>query len=217
MADLISVIVSTYNRADALDAVLRSLSTQTDREFRDRRRRRWLAPATPAKLLLAGARVPVFRSGTSGMKTRASGSPRSAIARSWRAKAPTAFFSTAIAWRGPVSSRRIARLAQPGWFVTGSRLLLSQALTARVLADGLAPEQWGLGTWIGQRLRGGVNRHRTAAAAVVGRVARSATSAAGAARAAATWRSGAPTSTRSMASMRRSSAGAAKIRICSRA
>ncbi len=33
MADLISVIVSTYNRADALDAVLRSLSTQTDRNF----------------------------------------------------------------------------------------------------------------------------------------------------------------------------------------
>jgi glycosyltransferase involved in cell wall biosynthesis len=48
--------------------------------------------------------------------------------------------------------------AQRGWFVTGSRLLLSQGLTARVLAEGLAPEGWSLGTWIGQRLRGGVNR-----------------------------------------------------------
>src|SRR6188508_313743 len=33
VADLISVIVTTYNRPDALDAVLRSLSRQTDRDF----------------------------------------------------------------------------------------------------------------------------------------------------------------------------------------
>ena len=33
MNDLISVIVSTYNREDALDAVLRALSRQTDRHF----------------------------------------------------------------------------------------------------------------------------------------------------------------------------------------
>ena len=33
MNDLISVIVSTYNREDALDVVLRALSRQTDRNF----------------------------------------------------------------------------------------------------------------------------------------------------------------------------------------
>ena len=33
MAELISVIVTTYNREDALDAVLRSLSRQTDGAF----------------------------------------------------------------------------------------------------------------------------------------------------------------------------------------
>ncbi len=33
MADLISVIVTTYNREDALDAVLRSLACQTDKDF----------------------------------------------------------------------------------------------------------------------------------------------------------------------------------------
>ncbi len=33
MADLISVIVTTWNREDALDAVLRSLALQTDRDF----------------------------------------------------------------------------------------------------------------------------------------------------------------------------------------
>ena len=33
MTDLISVIVSTYNRPDALDAVLRSLARQSDGDF----------------------------------------------------------------------------------------------------------------------------------------------------------------------------------------
>ena len=33
MAELISVIVTTYDREDALDAVLRSLARQKDRDF----------------------------------------------------------------------------------------------------------------------------------------------------------------------------------------
>ena len=33
MTDLISIIVTTYEREDALDAVLRSLARQTDRDF----------------------------------------------------------------------------------------------------------------------------------------------------------------------------------------
>ena len=33
MAELISVVVSTFNREDALDAVLRSLARQGDRDF----------------------------------------------------------------------------------------------------------------------------------------------------------------------------------------
>jgi GT2 family glycosyltransferase len=33
VSELISIIVTTYNREDALDAVLRSLSRQADRNF----------------------------------------------------------------------------------------------------------------------------------------------------------------------------------------
>jgi glycosyltransferase involved in cell wall biosynthesis len=33
VSDLISVVVATYNRKDALDAALRGLSRQTDRDF----------------------------------------------------------------------------------------------------------------------------------------------------------------------------------------
>ena len=40
---LISVIVTTYNREDALDAVLRSLARQNDHGFRGDRGRRWIA------------------------------------------------------------------------------------------------------------------------------------------------------------------------------
>ena len=50
------------------------------------------------------------------------------------------------------------RLAEPGWFVTGNRVLLSQALTAAVLGERLQPESWSLWKWMGRRMRGGVNR-----------------------------------------------------------
>jgi len=50
------------------------------------------------------------------------------------------------------------KLAQRGWFVTGNRVLLSPALTAAVLEEHLRPEAWSVRAWIGQRLRGEVNR-----------------------------------------------------------
>jgi hypothetical protein len=34
------------------------------------------------------------------------------------------------------------RLAEPGWFVSGNRVLLSREQASRVLNEGLAPENW---------------------------------------------------------------------------
>src|SRR6185369_14557326 len=48
--------------------------------------------------------------------------------------------------RGFVAAQR--RLARPGAFVTGSRVLLSRRLTARILENGLEPERWTLPRWI---------------------------------------------------------------------
>src|SRR5439155_1331790 len=45
------------------------------------------------------------------------------------------------------------RLAEPGWFVTGNRVLLGRDLTERVLAQSLEPERWSLGTWLASRER----------------------------------------------------------------
>jgi glycosyltransferase involved in cell wall biosynthesis len=50
------------------------------------------------------------------------------------------------------------RLAEPGWFVTGNRVLLSAELTTEVLREKLNPESWGFGRWFAERRRGGVNR-----------------------------------------------------------
>ncbi len=50
------------------------------------------------------------------------------------------------------------RLAEPGWFVTGNRALLTKALTSAVLNQKLEPEHWGASRWLAQRISGGLNR-----------------------------------------------------------
>jgi len=50
------------------------------------------------------------------------------------------------------------RLAEPGWFVTGNRALLTEGLTDAVLSQPLEPEHWGMADWLRQRLCGGLNR-----------------------------------------------------------
>src|SRR5205085_7960352 len=50
------------------------------------------------------------------------------------------------------------RLAEPGFFVGGNRVLLSQALTEAILASNLEPEGWGFEAWAVKRARGDINR-----------------------------------------------------------
>jgi glycosyltransferase involved in cell wall biosynthesis len=155
--DLISVIVSTYNREDALDAVLRSLARQTDKDFEVIVADDGSGPATAALVEAWRGRLP------------------QRIAHVWH---PDQGFRAAeirnraiLAARGPycvfLDGDCIARpdfvavhraLAEPGWFVTGNRALLSQALTESVLRDGLEPEAWTLGAWIRRWRQGEVNR-----------------------------------------------------------
>ena len=39
-------------------------------------------------------------------------------------------------------------LAEPGYFVSGNRVLLSKVLTEAILADDLEPEVWPLASWV---------------------------------------------------------------------
>jgi glycosyltransferase involved in cell wall biosynthesis len=161
MDDLISVIVSTYNRPEALDVALRSLSRQSDRHF---------------EIVIADD---------------GSGAATERVVNGWTARAPVAIkhawhedrgFRLAeirnlgiaasagryllfldgdcITRAGFVAAHR--RLAEPGWFVTGNRILMSQRLTGQTLTEPGAtrpePELFGLATHLWLRARGDLNR-----------------------------------------------------------
>lgn len=157
MAELISVIVTTYNREDALDAVLRSLARQGDTDF---------------EIIVADD--------GSGPRTAKliddwKGKARRRLEHVWHAD--RGFRAAEIRNRAILAARGVycifldgdcivrpdfvathRRLAEPGAFVTGNRVLLSRDLTAKVLHEGLAPEQWAPARWLVERIRGGVNR-----------------------------------------------------------
>ena len=157
MAELISVIVTTFNREDALDAVLRSLARQIDRDF---------------EVIVADDGSD---SGTAG------------LVDSWKAKfglrlehvwhADRGFRAAEIRNRAIMAARGSycifldgdcivrpdfvgmhRRLAEPGGFVTGNRVLLSPDLTKAVLREKQTPETWSAARWLAERWRGGVNR-----------------------------------------------------------
>jgi glycosyltransferase involved in cell wall biosynthesis len=157
VTDLISVIVSTYNREDALDAVLRALSLQTDRRFEIVVADDGSGPAT-ARVVAARAKrspVPVRHVWHADRGFRLAGIRNRAIVASG---GDYVIFldGDCIARPDFVAAHR--RLAEPAFFVTGTRLLLSQTLTAAVLADGLEPERWAWPHWAVRRARGEVNR-----------------------------------------------------------
>ena len=100
----------------------------------------------------------MYRSSTCGRSIAVFAPAKSEIARSVHRAAATSYFLTATAWRGRISSRTHRGLAEPGWFVTGNRALLTATLTQTVLSGSLEPERWGLPNWFAQRLGGGLNR-----------------------------------------------------------
>jgi glycosyltransferase involved in cell wall biosynthesis len=155
--ELISLIVATYNRPDALAAVLRSLAGQSDRNFE----------------------IVVGDDG--------SGPPTRDVVNHWSAKVGVPLKHVRQEDRGfrlaEIRNRAIAtgagsylifldgdciarpdfvaahrRLAEPGFFVSGNRVLLSQRLTERVLTKNLELESWSLGTCAMYRAHGDVNR-----------------------------------------------------------
>jgi glycosyltransferase involved in cell wall biosynthesis len=155
--DLISVIVSTYNRADALDAVLRALCRQSDRHFEIVVADDGSGAATQKVVgdWVARAAVPVKHvwHGDCGFRLA---EIRNLGIRASAGRYIVFLDGDCIARRDFVAAHR--RLAEPGWFVTGNRILMSRQLTERVLQQGLEPELWGLAKHISLRLRGDLNR-----------------------------------------------------------
>jgi len=157
VAELISVIVTTYNREDALEAVLRSLARQTDRDFE-------VVVADDGSGAATGRLVEACKGKLGHPLTHVWHEDKGFRAAEIRNRAILASGGSycifldgdCIVRPNFVATHR--HLAAPGWFVTGNRILLSPALTAKVLRDGLTPETWSFGAWVIERLRGGVNR-----------------------------------------------------------
>src|SRR5262249_4050906 len=155
--DLISVIVTTYNREDALEAVLSALSRQSDRGFE-------VVVADDGSRPTTAAVVERWR-------------PRLGVPLDHVWRANCGFRAAEIRHRaillchggyclfldvdciGPphlVPTHRT--VAERRWFVTANPVLLSPSLPAAGLSGALGPEIWSVAGWIRQRLRGGVNR-----------------------------------------------------------
>jgi len=154
---LISVIVTTYNREDALAAVLRSLARQTDRDFEVLVADDGSGPATAATVQAwkskVGHRVEHVWHEDKGFRA---GEIRNRAVLAARGDYIVFLDGDCLVRPDFIAQHR--KLAEPRAFVTGNRILLSPDLTSRVLREGLAPEIWSFGRFIAERLRGGINR-----------------------------------------------------------
>jgi glycosyltransferase involved in cell wall biosynthesis len=155
--ELISVIVSTYNREDALDVVLRALARQSDRNFEIVVADDGSGPATARVVRDWADRSPVPIKHV----WHEDRGFRLAEIRNRGIRASSGAYivfidGDCITRRDFVAKHR--RLAEPRWFVTGTRILLSRELTDRILHEGLEPELWGLARFMAHRLRHHFNR-----------------------------------------------------------
>ena len=157
MSELISVIVATYNREDALDAVLRALAAQSDRHFEVIVADDGSGPRTAAVVEAwssrSGRRVAHVWHHDRGFRA-AEIRNRAVLASA--GEVCVFLDGDCIPRREFVAAHR--RLAEPGRFVAGNRVLLSPDLTQRILRDRLEPEQWALSTFMAARRRGEINR-----------------------------------------------------------
>jgi glycosyltransferase involved in cell wall biosynthesis len=157
LSDLISVIVTTYNREDALEAVLRSLARQSDADFEVIVADDGSGPATAALIeawkAKVGHRIEHVWHQDAGF--RAAEIRNRAVLAS-RGSYCIFLDGDCIVRPDFVATHR--RLAEPGFFVTGNRVLLSDGLTAKVLREKMSPENWSFSGWFAERWGRGVNR-----------------------------------------------------------
>jgi glycosyltransferase involved in cell wall biosynthesis len=155
--DLISVIVATYDREDALDAVLWGLSRQSDRGFE-------IVIADDGSRSTTAAVVEGWRSRLGVPLSHVWQRNRGFRAAEIRNRAILAcrgdycIFLDGDCIAAPDFIATHRRLAESGWFVTGNRVLLSPGLTDAVLREKLRPQAWSAWRWIRHRLEGSVNR-----------------------------------------------------------
>jgi glycosyltransferase involved in cell wall biosynthesis len=157
MPNLISIIVTTFDRADALDVVLRSLAHQSDRRFEVVIADDGSGPETAAlierwKPQLGATLSHVWQQ----HRDFRAAEIRNRGIRASRGDYCVFLDGDCLTHPDFVAAHR--GLAELGWFVIGNRALLTPTLTDEVLQHRVVPERWGTAAWFGQRLSGRLNR-----------------------------------------------------------
>jgi GT2 family glycosyltransferase len=127
----IAVIAATYNRPDALLAVLDGYAAQTDTNF---------------EVIVAD----------DGSKDDTRRLVRNRGVACTQAEYVISTDGDCIPGRDFIAAHRL--LAERGRYVGGNRILLSEAFTTKVLQERLPIHEWTIRQWLQARLRGDVNR-----------------------------------------------------------
>ncbi|MDQ2993454.1 MAG: glycosyltransferase family 2 protein [Pseudomonadota bacterium] len=151
----VSIIVTTYNRPDALALVLKGLAQQRDYDFEVMIADDGSTESTAD--ILAATQWPF----TLKHVWQADDGFRAAKIRNRAvalARGNYLIFLDGDCVPGPDFVRHHQRLAEHGWFVAGNRVLLSEQLTQKLVENPDALFQMTLWDWCKARLQGGINR-----------------------------------------------------------
>lgn len=153
----IAVIPATYNRPDALAALLEGYLAQDYADFEIVVADDGSGPATREAIrgYQARARFRIDHVWQENKGYRAAAIRNKAIART---DADYIIYTDQDCVPPPDFLSRHAHLAEPGWFVAGNRILTTQAFAERILAEKLPIHTWTLRQWLQCRLHGEVNR-----------------------------------------------------------
>nr|MCU0951181.1 glycosyltransferase [Burkholderiaceae bacterium] len=143
---MISVIVTTYNRPDALRAVLDGLVAQTEHDIEVRVADDGSRDDTRALVLDAAraAPIPVHHVWQEDRGFRA-GAARNRAAAGARGDYLVFLDGDCVPRPDFIAQHR--ELAEPGWMVAGNRILLSEPFTQRVLAQRVPIHGWSTDRW----------------------------------------------------------------------
>lgn len=153
----IALIITTYNRPDALAAVLEGCLAQTDADFEVIIADDGSTQDTADLVAAYGARAPFPVTHV----WQADEGFRAAAIRNRALAATTADYIVFIDGDCVLPPDFVAshrRLAERGWFLSGNRLMLTQAFTEQVLRDRLPIHLWGRRDWLRARQRGQIER-----------------------------------------------------------
>ena len=153
----IALIITTYNRPDALAAVLEGCLAQTDTNFEVIVADDGSAQETADLIAAYRARAPF----TIKHVWQEDQGFRAAAIRNRALVATNADYiifidGDCVPTPEFVASHR--RLAERGWFLSGNRMMLTKTLTEKILNDKIPIHQWRAGDWLKARGQGQIER-----------------------------------------------------------